>query len=315
VILPSRDAIVATAAETIAEGSKSFGAASKLFDRKTRERAWLLYAWCRACDDLADGQELGHELTRVDDPAARLAEIRARTEAVLRGEWVGDPSFDGLRFVVAEARIPPARLWDVVEGFALDAAGWRPRTEADLLRYCYHVAGAVGCLMALVMSVPPEDEGTLDRACDLGLAFQLANIARDLAEDAAGGRRYLPSDWLDELGVPADDYAAPAYRPQLAVLARRLTDLAARYEASARVGAAQLSFRSAWAVLAAAGIYGDIGREVAARGPAAWDGRVSTSKAAKLAWIARAFGQARTRHRLHGARDPDLWTRAALARG
>ena len=56
---PNRPDLIAFAQQSIARGSKSFGLASKLFDRRTRERAWLLYAWCRACDDIADGQDHG----------------------------------------------------------------------------------------------------------------------------------------------------------------------------------------------------------------------------------------------------------------
>ncbi|UZK65520.1 phytoene/squalene synthase family protein [Sphingomonas sp. M1-B02] len=294
---PSRDAIVATAGESIAVGSKSFAAASRLFDRATRERAWLLYAWCRACDDLADGQEHGHEMVVVSDPEVRLATIRARTQAALDGQWVGDPAFDALRIVVAETGIPHRLVWDVVQGFALDAAGWRPASEADLMQYCYHVAGAVGCMMAVVMGVSPDDQATLDRACDLGLAFQLANIARDLAEDEAAGRCYLPAAWLAET-------------QDRVVLARRLAERAEAYEASARGGTPALSFRSAWAVLAAAGIYGDIARRVAERGAGAWDARVSTTKAEKLGWIVRAYGQARGRAQYRGKPRPaNLWTR------
>ncbi|NIJ21453.1 phytoene synthase [Sphingomonas naasensis] len=309
---PGRDAIVATAAESIARGSKSFAAASRLFDRATRERAWLLYAWCRACDDLADGQDHGHDAVPVDDPEGRLALIRARTGAALAGEWVGDPAFDALRIVVAETAMPHALVWDVVEGFALDAAGWRPASEADLLRYCYHVAGAVGCMMAVVMGVAPEDETVLDRACDLGLAFQLANIARDIGEDAEAGRCYLPGDWLAEAGIAPD--AVMADREALAGLARRLCDRAADYAARARAGTPALGFRSAWAVLAAAGIYGDIARGVAARGAAAWDRRVTVPAVARLGWIVRTFGAAwarRSRYRAAGP-VPDKWVRPRL---
>jgi len=75
-------------------------------------------------------------------------------------------------------------------------------------------------------------------------------------------------------------------------MTRRLAAMAAPYEASARIGAARLPFRSRWAVLAAAGIYGDIAREVAKRGEAALKERVVTKTSAKLGWVARAFGQA-----------------------
>lgn len=315
--LPSRDAIVATAQESIARGSKSFAAASKLFDRPTRERAWLLYAWCRACDDIADGQDHGHDMTGVDDGPARLAEIAAKTDAALAGEVVGDPAFDALRLFAAETALPPALAHDLIAGFALDAEGWRPRSEADLYQYCYHVAGAVGCMMAIAMGVAPSDEATLDRACDLGMAFQLANIARDIAEDARAGRCYLPQAWLDEMGLSLDTLLAPEHRAALGVLGVRLARLAAGYEASARHGTPALSFRSAWAVLAAADIYGAIARGVAALGPRAWDGRVTTSSAAKLAMIGKAYFAARRRAQAYppSPRDRSLWTRPRNAEG
>jgi 15-cis-phytoene synthase len=306
---PSRDAIVATAGESIARGSKSFAAASRLFDRATREWAWLLYAWCRACDDLADGQSHGHDAEQIADPAARLDAIRLRTAAALEGRWVSDAAFDALRIVVEETAIPHRLVWDVVEGFALDAAGWRPRSEADLLLYCYYVAGAVGCMMAVVMGVSADDDMVLDRACDLGLAFQLANIARDIGEDAAAGRCYLPEAWLDEAGIPRERIMED--RVKLAEVARRLTDRAAEYEVQARAGTPALPFRSAWAVLAAAGIYGDIGRRVAQRGTAAWDSRVTVSGAEKLGWILRAAVQALGRKRRYRSTTPatQVWQR------
>lgn len=302
---------MATARESIARGSKSFAAASTLFDRPTRERAWLLYAWCRKCDDVADGQDHGHGMTRVSDAPERLARLRRMTEAALAGEVVGDPAFDALRIVAAETRMPPAWPRDMIAGFALDAEEWRPRTENDLYRYCYHVAGVVGCMMAVVMGVPPDDDATLDRACDLGLAFQLANIARDLDEDDRAGRCYLPVDWLVEMDMPPGEVFKPYYRPRLAVLTRRLTGQAAAFEESSRRGAPALSFRSAWAVLAAAGIYGAIARKVAARGEHAWDRRVTTGRVEKIGFIARAARQAAARARLYPPepRDPALWRR------
>jgi phytoene synthase len=296
----SRAALVAHARSTIANGSKSFGVASRLFDRRTRERAHLLYAWCRACDDIADGQRLGHGASTVQDVQTGLSRMRALTAKALAGEEIGDPAFDGLGVVVAETELPHSYAHDLIDGFALDAQGWRPRSEDDLLRYCYHVAGSVGCMMAVVMGVDPADGPTLDRACDLGIAFQLANIARDISEDDAMGRCYLPIEWLVEVDIPPGEHMKPPYRRRLALLARRLATMAERYEASARTGAAVLPYRSAWAVLAAAGIYGDIAREVTKRGEHAWDHRVTTSKVGKLGWIVAAAWQAARR----GARIP-----------
>lgn len=310
--LHDRAALVAHARESIVRGSKSFAMASKLFDPTTRERAWLLYAWCRKCDDIADGQDHGGVLSGVTDGPARLADMRARTDAALRGEPTGDPAFDGFGLVMRECAIPARYAHDLIDGFALDAADWRPQSEGDLLRYCYHVAGAVGCMMAVLMGVDPDDEATLDRACDLGLAFQLANIARDIGEDAAAERCYLPADWLAEMALTPASLMTAEARPRLTVLGRKLADMAAAYEESARHGTGALPLRAAWAVLAAAGIYGDIAREVARRGGAAWDDRVVTPKHEKLAWVARAGVQIIGRARRWPAASPrpaTLWTR------
>ncbi len=266
--------------------------ASKLFAPETRERAWLLYSWCRKCDDIADGQDHGGALSRVEDPEARLAYLRERTEQALAGEKTGDPAFDALALVAAECHIPSEWPRDLIQGFAMDAEGFSPRNEAELLKYCYHVAGVVGLMMACIMGVSPEDEETLARANDLGLAFQLANIARDISEDADAGRCYIPAEWLADQGIPPGEHMKTHHRPAMAQITARMAEMAAGYEASARIGARRLPFRSRWAVLAAAGIYGDIAREVAKRGAAAWDHRVVTSKAAKLGWVARAFVQA-----------------------
>ncbi len=311
-----RAELVGFAEASIARGSKSFAAASRLFDRATRERVWLLYAWCRACDDLADGQDHGGESVAAGDIADRIARIEDLTEAALTGHATGDPAFDCLAVVAAETRLSHSHVYDVVEGFALDGDGWRPESEGDLMAYCYHVAGAVGCLMAVVMGVAPDDQETLDRACDLGLAFQLANIARDVAEDARAGRCYLPRSWLDECGLAEDRLLASGSRPAVASLTGRLAGLSARYEASARQGTPALNRRAAWAVLAAAGIYGGIARKVARLGEAALDRRATTSGTEKLGWLIRSGWQSANRARLYPPtlRDPTLWHRPRIHR-
>lgn len=288
----NRANLVLHAKASIDRGSKSFALASKLFAKQTRERVWMLYAWCRQCDDLADGQDHGHGMSTVEDPKRTIAAIRMLTARAIGGEETGKPAFDAMGVVAQECRLPLNLANDVIDGFALDAKDWRPQSEDDLYQYCYHVAGAVGCMMAVVMGVPAGDDETLDRACDLGLAFQLSNIARDVAEDAAAGRCYLPKDWLAEMRIDPDDILNPARREALTQLIARLCNLAERYEVSARVGAARLPFRSRWAVLAAAGIYGDIARAVRRSDGASLDNRVVTSKAAKAAWVAKTFGQA-----------------------
>jgi phytoene synthase len=305
--MTDRAALVAAARNSIAKGSKSFAAASRLFAPATRERTWLLYAWCRAADDITDGQELGHGAAALQDPAANHAQLVVLTQTALSSDRPVPMPFAALRQVVHETAMPGEFIADHLAGFALDAKGWRPQCEDDLLRYCYHVAGAVGCMMAWVMGVAPDDEDTLDRACDLGIAFQLANIARDVVPDAEVGRCYLPARWLSAAGLSQACLAEPAHRPAVATMARQLVELARPYQQSARIGAARLPLRSRLAVLAAEGIYGEIGETVFARGEHAWDERVRVRSAGKLAKLARAA--------LLGLRQPTeaarsgLWTR------
>lgn len=303
----NRANLVLHAKASIDRGSKSFALASKLFAKQTRERVWMLYAWCRQCDDLADGQDHGHGMSSVEDPKRTIAAMRMLTARAMGGEKTGKPAFDAMGVVSQECRLPNGLANDVIDGFALDAKEWRPKTEDDLYQYCYHVAGAVGCMMAVVMGIPAGDDETLDRASDLGLAFQLSNIARDIAEDADAGRCYLPKQWLAEMRIDPNEIMAPERREALVQLIMRLCDLVERYEASARVGAARLPFRSRWAVLAAAGIYGDIARAVRRSEGASLDQRVFTGTTAKAAWVMKAFGQAIGKPKFV-SRD-GLWTR------
>ncbi len=306
------DALVARSGEVIAAGSQSFAAASLLFDGRTRARAHLLYQWCRWCDDVVDGQTLGHGLQALTaaDRRARLDALEAGTRAALAGRPPPEPAFEGLARVAAETGLAERWPLEHLAGFAHDV---EPRAYADLpdlLGYCWGVAGVVGVMMARVMGVAEADLPTLRRAQDLGLAFQLTNIARDVAEDARNGRVYLPADLLAQGGVAArpEAVADPGAREAVAAATAALVAAAEPYYASAREGLAALPWRSAWAVAAAASVYGRIGRKVARRGAAALDARVSTGKAEKLVLLAGALGPvAASRGRPARARA-ELWS-------
>lgn len=310
-----REAMVWAAEDSIKEGSRSFAFASKLFDRGTREQVWLLYAWCRRCDDIADDQHLGGQMAGAGGDAKnaedKVQAIRVLTRRAFEGLPTADPAFDGFGIVAAESGITQDMAGDVIGGFGLDATGWQPRTEGDMMRYCYHVAGAVGVMMARVMGVPGEDIATYDRACDLGLAFQLANIARDIVEDDAAGRCYLPQEWLAEKDLAPGQHARPENRFILASLMPRLIRMMDGHVAASRLGAARLRFRQRWAILSAARIYAAIGHTVLDRGQNAWDRRVVIGKAEKLGHVVAAFVEAV----VNRPTPPDpmpVWTRERL---
>jgi phytoene synthase len=284
----SRDEIVVGARDAIQNGSKSFRAASRLFDRTTRERAWMLYAWCRHCDDVCDGQVFGFGRGETGDVSA----LRDKTHRTVAGEELDELPFKALGQLLRERPIPERFLDDHLKGFELDQGVWQPADEPEMIRYCYYVAGAVGCMMAIVMGVPADDEETLGYAADLGIAFQLSNIARDIREDHDAGRYYMPAEWLDEFGVEPQALFEPRNAEALAMIARRLVDRVEHYEARARLGVGRLPFRSRLAVLSALRIYGAIGRRVAELGYAAWDERVTIGKARKLAFVVPSFAEA-----------------------
>lgn len=275
------DALITLSKEIMQEGSKSFAAAARLLPRDVRASAYLLYAWCRRCDDVIDGQDLGRAVREdARAPQERLEWLRQQTARALAGEAVEEPVFRALGMVAQRHALAPALPFDLIEGFAMDVAQRHYESLEDILAYCYHVAGVVGVMMASVMGA--RDEDTLNRAADLGIAFQLTNIARDVVADARIGRVYLPGSWLAEGGLSAANLAEPANRAALAKIVARLLDVAEPFYASARVGVDRLPPRCAWGIATALRVYRDIGVKVRRLGHQAWDDRIATSRRRKL---------------------------------
>jgi 15-cis-phytoene synthase len=312
------DPIVVLAADRIAKGSKSFAGAARLFEPETRASAFMLYAWCRHCDDEIDGQVLGfgRQIER-RPPEVVLEELRAKTIAAIDGQAT-EPIYQALQRVVAAHHIPRAHPLELITGMEMDVemeAGLRRyRTVDDLLAYCYHVAGVVGVMMAMVMGV--RERQVLWRASDLGIAFQLTNIVRDIVGDAEVGRVYLPDDLLGDAGLSEKTLALTENRPVLFGVAADLLALADTYYRSAEAGLPHLPYRSAWAVASARRVYRDIGALVRQRRHNAWDARVSTSKARKLTGVGLAAGDAALSRIKRGPRDDGrtgLWTPPSLS--
>ncbi|WP_017348696.1 phytoene/squalene synthase family protein [Pantoea sp. A4] len=277
------------AAVTMAAGSKSFSAAARLFDPATRRSVLMLYSWCRFCDDVIDDQWLGFTAPTPSQIGAdqRLAQLHTLTREAWEGKTMQEPAFAALQEVVQRHNLSRQYALEHLEGFAMDVRETRYFTFEDTLRYCYHVAGVVGLMMAQIMGV--TDAKVLGHARDLGIAFQLTNIARDVIEDASNGRCYLPDSWIAEAGLTRENYAEEAHRMVLAVLAKRLVTEAEPYYASAQQGLPALPWRSAWAIATASGVYRAIGIKVVQRSSHAWDQRISTSNAEKVGLLIKGL--------------------------
>lgn len=311
------DPILDYARERLANGSKSFAAAAKLFAPQTRADATMLYAWCRHCDDVIDDQELGFARDASPTrPLDRLAELEHKTRAAMAGS-ASEAPFVALARVAERNAIPAAYPLDHLAGFRMDVDGREYHTVEDVVAYSYHVAGVVGVMMTMVMGAREAD--TLRRAADLGIAFQLTNIARDVLDDAVAGRVYLPADLLAAEGVDPAAIGAPEQRERVMRVALVLLDTADGYYRSAGHGLTRLPLRCAWAIATARHVYRDIGRVIRARGPAAWETRAVVGPGRKLYGIARSAARAAgTKAAAPLLRPPTregLWTHPSLLHG
>ena len=292
------DAITAHGHASIKQGSKSFAIASRVLPPALRDDASMLYAWCRYCDDVIDGQIMGHDQIEnyKDGQSERLERLRSDTRAALSGQPTDNPVYAGLARVVKTHNIDHRHPMDLLKGFEMDASERVYETVDDILDYSYHVAGVVGVMMANIMGV--RDAATLDRASDLGLAFQLTNIARDVVDDAKADRVFVPKDLLIKAGAPvtSSELAKPENWPAAHKAACAQLDIAEQYYASAKVGIKELPFRCAWAISAALSVYREIGEKLRAAGPEAWEQRVSASGGRKVALAIGAVGPTMARN-------------------
>jgi phytoene synthase len=263
----------------IQKGSKSFSLAARVFDSEIRDAAFFLYGWCRYCDDQVD--QAG-KTENQDELAKRVKALKESTASAFCFPQQREPVFVALQYIAHRYGIAAHYALELIEGMAMDVRGTRYGTLKELIFYCYRVAGTVGLMMSHVMGL--RDETALKHAADLGIAMQLTNIARDITEDAAMGRIYLPLSWLQEAGIRCEEIAAPEHREKLAMLTQRLLREADRYYRSGDLGLWYLSFRSACAVAAGRHVYSEIGSSLLRKGARAWDERTYVTGSLKL-WV------------------------------
>lgn len=279
--------------------SKSFYFSSLLLPREHRHEAWALYAFCRQADDTVDGENTGDGQLAAntgDDSALilrRVAGLQKRLRGVYAGQvGDGDDAVIDRAFaaVISRTGLPSAVPERLLAGMEMDARGTQYPTWESLLGYCMNVASTVGLMMTYVLGHRMQDERRAEvmlRACDLGIAMQLTNIARDVGEDARRGRVYLPDELLYRHGLHSDavlqlaQQNRPAPLPLRRAVSELLSRAAAHYQA-ARAGIPMLP-RSAWLGIASAErIYRGIGDKLIAAGCDPLVGRAHVGVAGKL---------------------------------
>ena len=262
----------------IKHGSRSFHAASKLLPRRLRDPALALYAFCRLADDAVDLQQ---------EKADAVLRLHERLDRAYAGRPRNAPADRAFAAVIEDFEMPRALPEALLEGLAWDAEGRIYQDLSGLRAYSARVAAAVGAMMCVLMRERRAD--VLARACDLGVAMQLTNIARDVGEDALEGRLYLPTGWMTAEGIDPDAFLArpevsPALQRLVARLLREADDLYHRAEA----GIAALPVDCRPGIYAARLIYAGIGAAVRRGGCDPFAARARTTAPQKLGWLGLA---------------------------
>ena len=263
-------------------GSKSFFAASRLLPPRVRAASIALYAFCRVADDVVDDGE---------NPFEGLIELRERLDNI----YGGKPQFaledQALAIVVHQYQLPRSLLDALLEGFSWDAQGRSYETIEELHDYAARVAGSVGAMMCWIMG--QHQTSVLARACELGVAMQLTNIARDVGDDAKIGRLYLPRQWLKDEGIdPAAWLRKPHFDSRLRMVIKRVLSEADDLYVRGTLGIADLPRDCRAAVLAARLIYAEIGNQLGREGYNSVDSRAVVGSARKLALLGQSQLQA-----------------------
>ncbi|NBT34712.1 MAG: phytoene/squalene synthase family protein [Betaproteobacteria bacterium] len=254
------------------QGSKSFFAASRLLPDALKAPAAGLYAFCRVADDEVDCRGATPEV---------MAGLRTRLDRIYEGqpgEALADRAFAE---VVHAYRLPKTLPLALLEGFSWDSDGRRYETLESLEDYGARVAGTVGAMMALILGV--REPWALARACELGVAMQLTNIARDVGEDARIGRLYLPEGWMRQEGIDPELWLiSPRFTPALGRVVSRLLTAADALYVRAEQGIAGLPRPCRPAITSARFIYSDIGRALARQDFNSFDRRAVVSPQRKV---------------------------------
>jgi phytoene synthase len=262
----------------IRHGSLSFHAASRLLPASVRDPALALYAFCRLADD------------EVDEGTARtgaVLNLQERLDLAYAGRPRNAPEDRAFAAIIDAFDMPRALPEALLEGLAWDAAEYRYHNLSGLRDYSARVASAVGAMMCVLMRV--RDPNALARACDLGVAMQLTNIARDVGEDARMGRIYLPLDWLAEAGIDPLNFTRDPI-PDAAVrgMVKRLLAEADRLYLRAEAGINVLPVKARMGIWAARLIYAGIGTRIRAHGHDSITIRARTSSGQKMLWLGQA---------------------------
>lgn len=266
----------------VKQHSSSFYNAFSQLPTAERQAVWAVYAYCRMVDNMVDeGDEPSSERL------AQLAEVERLLALAKLGQWSRDmPVWMALEDTFQRFPMSFEPFEHMIEGQRRDLDFEQPKTIRDLEHYCYLVAGTVG-LMLLPILVGQGNERMQKAAVDLGLAMQLTNILRDVREDAAIGRIYLPLQWMQACHVNADDIQTNLLTDHWRQLAAKVARHADRKYRRGLMVAADYPATSRLAFLAAGWFYRGILHKIVSLDYDVFHERVYLSDADKTSLLLR----------------------------
>ena len=237
-------------AEITRRHARTFYFGSRFLDASRRAAVWAVYAACRRGDDVVDEPGWGTAEDRRDGLEGWWRDV----QAAYAGNPRDDPVWSALAWAVAAYPVPLQAFEELYLGFRMDLNGATPANLADLELYCRRVGGVIGFMVAPICGYRGGEE-TLARALRLGQAMQLTNILRDVGEDLALNRVYLPGDYLARHDVRRATLERGEVTPEYRALLRELAALARGWYGEARPGIAHLEGPARVAIAVAAQAY------------------------------------------------------------
>ena len=259
--------------------AKNFYYAFRTLPAKKRRAIYAAYAFCRLCDDIADGD------LPLDEKRRLLEETRARL--TLGRDVESHPVFSALRDTIDSYDIPVGHFEEVIEGVEMDLTQSRYGTFEELRVYCYRVASAVGLVCIEIFGY--TDAKAREYAVDLGLAMQLTNIIRDVREDSLRGRIYVPLDELERFGYTERDLERGVMNEPFRQLMRFQADRAREHFERGRRIVPLLSADSRACLALLHGVYSSILDRIEESGFDVYSRRVGLPTREKLLLMARLW--------------------------
>lgn len=267
--------------EVFKANSRTFSISSLLLKKNKLNNVVILYEFCRMIDDIADkGKDIQNSKKILKDIKKEL--INKHSESLVIQNFITFINVNNLSYKY---------IGLLMDGIISDCeTNIIKKTEAELLDYCFKVAGTIGALMCNLLEVKSSNlEKSYEYAISLGIAMQLTNIARDVLEDANNNRVYIPQEYFSCKQMVWAQDIINGNRSEVSRACEKIILLSEKYYQKAKVGYKFLPLDAKITVFLSATLYGAIGKKIQKNNFKYWEGRTSLTTYGKIKFLLRYF--------------------------